>query len=198
MNGEIRMRDICMSYGEKKVLQDFSAIFPMEEVSVIMGPSGCGKTTLLRTLTGLETPLSGSVEAVPAFPAPVSLVFQEDRLLEMRSARENVTAVLGRKVPAAQVDQMLFKLGLGESIARRAGTLSGGMKRRVSIARALLFPHALLVMDEPFRGLDKDTREKVAATLLEHEKNRTIIFTTHDPAEAILLNASCVIHMEQL
>ena len=192
MHENILVQKICMSYGEKTVLQDFSAEFPKGKCSVVMGPSGCGKTTLLRILPGLEKPLSGMVTGVPD---AVSMVFQEDRLLELLSPRENIKAVLGRKVQSAVIERTLKKLALDGNEGKTAGQLSGGMKRRVSIARAVLAPHEILIMDEPFQGLDRDTKLKVIQTLLECEKNRTIIFATHDPEDASLMNASYILRM---
>ena len=192
MHENILVQKICMSYGEKTVLQDFSAEFPKGKCSVVMGPSGCGKTTLLRILPGLEKPLSGMVTGVPD---AVSMVFQEDRLLELLSPRENIKAVLGRKVQTAAIERTLKMLALDGNEEKTVGQLSGGMKRRVSIARAILAPHEILIMDEPFQGLDRDTKLKVIQTLLECEKNRTIIFATHDPEDASLMNASYILRM---
>ena len=90
---------------------------------------------------------------------------------------------------------MLKMLALDGNEGKTAGQLSGGMKRRVSIARAVLAPHEILIMDEPFQGLDRDTKLKVIQTLLECEKNRTIIFATHDPEDASLMNASYILRM---
>lgn len=178
------MKDLVLEhvekrYGDKVVLRDFSARFPGGECTCIMGPSGCGKTTLLRLILGLETPDGGQILG-RSFP--MAAVFQENRLFEDFSALSNVTAVCpkGRRPEAAR---HLMALGLGESLHAPVRTLSGGMKRRVAVARAVLAPGEVLVLDEPFTGLDRDTKAAVLAYLKAHTQGRTLLLVTHDPAE---------------
>jgi NitT/TauT family transport system ATP-binding protein len=170
-------------FGEKVVLHDFSAVFPAGSATCVMGPSGCGKTTLLRILLGLETPDSGTVTGRPQ---RVSAVFQENRLFEGFSPLANVSAVcpgVSREVIRAH----LTALGLEDSLSLPVRTLSGGMKRRVAIARAVLAPGDLLVLDEPFTGLDQDTKSHVLAYLRENTQGRTLVLVTHDPEEGAAL-----------
>lgn len=178
------MKDLVLEhvekrYGDKVVLRDFSARFPGGECTCIMGPSGCGKTTLLRLILGLETPDGGQI-LCRSFP--MAAVFQENRLFEDFSALSNVTAVCPRE-RRPEAAQHLMALGLGESLHAPVRTLSGGMKRRVAVARAVLAPGEVLVLDEPFTGLDRDTKAAVLAYLKDHTQGRTLLLVTHDPAE---------------
>ena len=173
------LEHISKAYGEKTVLQDFSHTFPAGKRTCIMGPSGCGKTTLLRIILGLETPDGGTISGRPA---RVSAVFQENRLFEDFSALSNLAAVCHHGDKQVMADH-LTELGLGDSLHKPVRTLSGGMKRRVAIARAVLAPGELVILDEPFTGLDKDTKEVVLGYLKHHTQGRTLILVTHDPAE---------------
>lgn len=178
------MKDLVLEhvekrYGDKVVLRDFSARFPGGECTCIMGPSGCGKTTLLRLILGLETPDGGQILG-RSFP--MAAVFQENRLFEDFSALSNVTAVCPRE-RRPEAARHLMALGLGESLHAPVRTLSGGMKRRVAVARAVLAPGEVLVLDEPFTGLDQDTKAAVLEYLKAHTKGRTLLLVTHDPAE---------------
>ncbi|WP_454939806.1 ABC transporter ATP-binding protein [Evtepia sp.] len=178
------MKDLVLEhvekrYGDKVVLRDFSARFPGGECTCIMGPSGCGKTTLLRLILGLETPDGGQILG-RSFP--MAAVFQENRLFEDFSALSNVTAVCPRE-RRPEAARHLMALGLGESLHAPVRTLSGGMKRRVAVARAVLAPGEVLVLDEPFTGLDRDTKAAVLAYLKAHTQGRTLLLVTHDPAE---------------
>lgn len=178
------MKDLVLEhvekrYGDKVVLRDFSARFPGGECTCIMGPSGCGKTTLLRLILGLETPDGGQILG-RSFP--MAAVFQENRLFEDFSALSNVTAVCPRE-RRPEAARHLMALGLGENLHAPVRTLSGGMKRRVAVARAVLAPGEVLVLDEPFTGLDRDTKAAVLAYLKDHTQGRTLLLVTHDPAE---------------
>ena len=178
------MKDLVLEhvekrYGDKVVLRDFSARFPGGECTCIMGPSGCGKTTLLRLILGLETPDGGQILG-RSFP--MAAVFQENRLFEDFSALSNVTAACPRE-RRPEAARHLMALGLGESLHAPVRTLSGGMKRRVAVARAVLAPGEVLVLDEPFTGLDRDTKAAVLAYLKDHTQGRTLLLVTHDPAE---------------
>lgn len=176
---DLILENICKTYGEKTVLQDVSFVFPGGRRTCIMGPSGCGKTTLLRIILGLETPDAGTMTGRPE---RLSAVFQENRLFEDFSALSNVAAVCSRE-DKGKIEEHLTALGLGDSLTKPVRTLSGGMKRRVAIARAVLAPGELMILDEPFTGLDKDTKAVVLEYLKTHTQGRTLIMVTHDPAE---------------
>ena len=173
-------------FGEKRVLEAYSATIRAGRVSCVMGPSGCGKTTLLHILMGLEQADSGTITGLPE---RISAVFQEDRLCEDFSAVSNIRLVTGKTVSEDEIMQCLSALGLAGSEQVPVRELSGGMKRRVAIARAVLAEGELLILDEPFKGLDEVTREAVATEMKRRIAGRTVLMVTHDPAEAVLMDA---------
>ena len=185
------MRDVVLSHLNKSfdhlaVLRDFSATFAAGRITCIMGRSGCGKTTLLRILLGLEQADSGDILGLPA---RCSAVFQENRLCDEFSAIENVRIAAPRHT-AEEIKNTLSSLLLDEEAQEKpVCELSGGMRRRVAIARALLAEGELLLMDEPFKGLDEGTRDAVIAYVKKAVAGRTVILVTHDEEEAALLGA---------
>ena len=149
-----------------------------------MGPSGCGKTTLLRILLGLETADAGTITGLEG--RRMSAVFQEDRLCENVSAVSNLRLVnpaLSRRAAEAA----LTELGLGEALSQPVREFSGGMKRRVAILRALLAEFDLLLADEPFKGLDEETKRQTMAYFAEHTRGKTVILVTHEEIRPSLL-----------
>ncbi len=186
------MRDIqtvalCKSYGAHTVLRDVNLTFPAGKTSAVMAPSGAGKTTLLRLLMGLEAPDSGEIIGMEGLRC--GAVFQEDRLVDRMTAAGNLRLVR----PALRREQILEALdafGLSGCADQRAAELSGGMKRRVALLRALLHENDILLLDEPFKGLDEDTRERVMDKTREMLGGRTVILVTHDSAEAARLHAN--------
>ncbi len=180
---DIVMTGISKTYGDKTVFRDFSAVFPAGEACGIMGPSGCGKTTLLRMILGLEEPDGGTIRGVPERKAAV---FQEDRLCPGISAVENAVLAVGRG-REKEAQDLLTELGLGDSLELPCAELSGGMRRRAALCRALLAEGELLVLDEPFKGLDAGSRRTAAALTLSHRRGRTLLYVTHETAEAELL-----------
>ncbi len=189
----IVISNISKSFGEKSVLSSFSNEFPKGKTTVIMGESGCGKTTLVNIIMGLEKADSGEVSGVPS---RISAVFQEDCLCEDFSAISNIKAVTGKKISKKEISNALLELGLTEKdVACPARELSGGMKRRVAIARSILADSELIIMDEPFKGLDVETRQTVMKFILQTIQSKTLIIITHSPEEAELLGASKTIHL---
>lgn len=191
---DIVIKDLDKSFGDKRVLSGFSARIPAGQVTCIMGPSGCGKTTLLNILLGLEPADGGVVEGLPG---RMSAVFQEERLSEDFSAVTNVRIVTGKALKTEEIEACLRDLGLEGSLRAPVREFSGGMKRRVAIARAVLAEGELLILDEPFKGLDEATRENVVREVLRRISGRTVIMVTHDPREAALMGAR-VIEMRTL
>lgn len=172
----MKLDHVSKSYQGRTVLRDFSLELPDRGFCCILGPSGAGKTTLLRLMAGLEQPDSGTVTV----SAPVSMVFQEDRLLAHDTVLEN--AALAADPQRAK--ELLVRLGLEEWLFRRPAALSGGMRRRVAIARALAAPAGVYLMDEPLKGLDRDTKQTVLALIREETRNGLLVLVTHDPEEA--------------
>ena len=166
----------------------------------LLGPSGCGKSTALRLIAGLSEPTSGTVRAAP--PAvlarghhPIGFVFQEPTLMPWTTVRENVRLPLKlAQVPSSQatarVDGALTQVGLSEFADSYPRELSGGMKMRVSLARALVTDPDILLMDEPFAALDEITRFRLNNDLLSlwRSLNKTVIFVTHSVFESVYLS----------
>lgn len=183
----IELKNVCKSFENKVVLSNFNYIFEDGSITCIMGASGSGKTTLLNILLGLIKADSGKVSGIPD---DISAVFQEDRLCEPYSAVKNVFAVTGNEVSEDKIIAVLGELGLSGSEYVPVSTLSGGMKRRVALARALLAKSELIILDEPFKGLDDETRENVISVLSEYTKGKTLIVATHDERDCVSLGAT--------
>ncbi|MBQ7523787.1 MAG: ATP-binding cassette domain-containing protein [Oscillospiraceae bacterium] len=180
----IGLRNVTKSFDGKTVFADTTVSFPEGKTTNIMGASGCGKTTLLRLLAGLLHADSGTVEK----PSAVAFVFQEDRLCEDFSAVANIRLVTGSRLSREAILRELAALGLAEDSALApVRTLSGGMKRRVAIARAVLADAPVVLLDEAFKGLDAALRETVIAYVRKKTAGRTVLNVTHSEDEAGLL-----------
>ena len=183
---DIAVKNVYKAYGEKKVLNDISIVFPAGQCTCIMAESGKGKTTLLRLIMGLENPDSGKISGVPD---KISVVFQEDRLCEDFSIATNLRMVLDKDNDMSDDDirRLMSELSMQEDINTKVSQLSGGMKRRVAIARALAYDCEWLILDEPFKGLDEATRDKVISTI--KQKRKSVIMVSHNIDEAEIMNA---------
>lgn len=190
---DIILKNISKSFGENSVLQNFSAVIPQGEVTAVTAPSGRGKTTLLRLILGLERPDSGEISGVPE---KCAAVFQEDRLCPELSVSGNIRMAVGRTASRQQIDDMLRQLGLGDSGDKPAGQLSGGMARRAALARALLYGGDLLVLDEPFNGLDSENRQLAAEAIKKYASGLTVLLVTHRQEDLELLGAGNVIEID--
>ena len=177
----ITITDLSKSYDEKQVLHNFNAILEDGKTTALMGTSGSGKTTLANILLGFESADSGSVTGLPDRK---SAVFQEDRLSENYSALTNVQAVCKNKADKEKAKNILCRLGLEKDLKTQVRSLSGGMKRRVALARALCAEYDFLVLDEPFKGLDEQTKEATMQTVKEMTQGKTVLLITHDKDEA--------------
>lgn len=184
----IEAHDLTVTYDGREVLQHVTLTAPDGAHIALMGPSGCGKTTLLRVLAGLRAPDGGSVRVSPG---RIAYVFQEPRLLPWRTAAENVNAVLSdRAQTMPQARAWLERLELGAAAEQYPTALSGGMQQRVAIARALAYDAPVLLLDEPFRGLDTALRARVIACIAAETQGRTLVLATHDPADADALGCT--------
>ena len=184
----LKLTNISHSFGEKQVLRDFSLTLRPGQRIALMGPSGVGKTTVLRLAMGLLEPEKGTVENSFSKTAPV---FQEPRLLPWRTAAENVNLMLGDgRQTLDTAKAWLGRLGLEEAVDRYPAELSGGMQQRVALGRALAVQGDLMILDEPFKGLDEALRRQVMAQV--NQTAAAIVLVTHDEEEAHALNCEIV------
>lgn len=181
---------VCKAYGANRVLRDMDLTLPGGGVTCLMAPSGSGKTTLFRVLLGLEPADSGQVRGIA--PGEISMMFQEDRLCETLTPVENVALVLPPTARRSDVRRLLEKILPADCLGQPAMELSGGMRRRVSLARAVAFPSKMIVLDEPFTGLDQATKQTVIDFLLAERAGRTLLVATHGEDDAQLLGAQRV------
>ncbi len=185
----IELSHICLSFGEKEVLSDFSLTLPPSGITLLRGPSGCGKTTLLRVLAGLTKPASGCVTGLS--PKETAFLFQENRLLPWRTVEQHLTDVL----PKERRDEVPFWLALaeleGEEHAYPAA-LSGGMARRLALARCLALGGSLYLLDEPFAGVDPSR----AGRILERLRGLAtpVLLVSHE--DALLQQVHTVIDLD--
>ena len=201
---QVSIKGLSKSYGEARwerqtIIQDLTFDIPAGKLTVIVGPSGCGKSTLVNLLAGFEKPDAGQIllDGVPvAGPGRDRMVvFQETALIPWQTAYENV--VFGPKLRGELSGQaldrdakaLLVKVGLGDFMRKYPSQLSGGMQRRAELARALINQPRLLIMDEPFRGLDAMSRGLMQEFFLRlfEENRRTNVFVTSEIDEAIFL-----------
>lgn len=204
----IECRHIDFSYDSKTILQGIDLNIENGEFLCILGQSGCGKSTLLRLLAGLERPSAGEIridgEPVDGPDRHCSVVFQDYSLFPWMTTGANLTLALhaaypdkNRKEVKALAESYLETVGLGGSFGQYPEALSGGMRQRAAIARALASPAGILLMDEPFGALDPVNRallqELVRNLHRDAGKRRTVIFVTHDIDEALYLGTRLVV-----
>lgn len=175
----IAVTGLTKRFGGKVVLDRFTYAFPETGAVALMGPSGVGKTTLFRILLGLERPDSGTVSGMDG--KSVSVVFQEDRLFP------GLTVLQNAEVAGSGGAEWLARLGLGEELNARPDSLSGGMRRRVALARALCRDGEIFLLDEPFQGLDPARKREVLELFRELKSRKFLLLITHDPEEAAFL-----------
>ena len=194
----IKLVDVSKTYSVKeepmKVLDGIHLEIPANKITVILGRSGCGKTTLLRLVAGLEEVDEGEIEA--AGVNKKAYVFQEDRLMPWLNVKKNITfGIKNKEVNDEKIDGIIETVGLSKFCTSYPHQLSGGMKQRVSIARAFAYDPDFIMMDEPFSALDYFTREQMQRELIRiHEKtNCSILFVTHSIDEALILGDKIVI-----
>ncbi len=176
----IKVTDLCVKYDNNTVIENLSYTFSNGMSYAIMGESGVGKTTLINALTGLIPTNGGSIETDFKRPA---FVFQEDRLFPWLTALENVALVCNNKAIAEKI--LLRLLPDKESLNKYPDELSGGMKQRVAVARALAYNPDVVFLDEPFKGLDEETKISTRELTFEEFKDKTLILITHDKEDAL-------------
>ena len=183
----IVIRNLSKTFDGKAVFTDFSTEIRENALTCIMGESGCGKTTLLSLIAGRIKPDSGTISGVPrGTKGKIAAVFQENRLAEAFTVYRNLRMVCSKPKPSADMlCEMLARVGMDKEVLYSpVSALSGGMKRRIAILRALLCDSPLVLMDEPTSGLDAENKKAVIAFIREKTKNKTVLWVTHDKAEA--------------
>lgn len=198
---KISVQSVFFHYGETEILKDINLEIKEGEFIVLMGPSGSGKSTFLRLLTGLSMPSSGDIivntEKLHDTNNDLAVVFQDYSLFPWLTVQENVVLALKQKLKKTKTKKELQQLAeeylnlvqLGHAVKKYPGELSGGMRQRAAIARALSLGTDIILMDEPFGALDPITRIQLQDLVLNinRDQKRTIVFVTHDAEEAILL-----------
>ena len=172
----IELKNVSKSFDGKKVLDSFSAVFD-RGTYLLKGPSGIGKTTCLRIILGLIEPDGGEV----ILPSGIrfAVCFQEDRLFEKESLLTNILAV-NENISEEDAKKAILELLPADSLDKKAGELSGGMKRRLAVIRAMLHDSDAVILDEPFTGLDDEARSKTISFIYRHLNGRLLIITSHD------------------
>lgn len=186
---EIIVKNLSKSYDGSIVFKNLNLKMQCGQISCIMAPSGAGKTTLLRILMGLERADSGSITGLEN--KRFGAVFQEERLCEYMTATENIRLVTPQLEHGAVLREM-DRLALENCDHQPVSELSGGMRRRVSILRALMAEYDILFLDEPFKGLDDALKKRVIVYVKEKTRGKTVVFVTHDRQEALLMGAEMI------
>ena len=185
----MRCEELTLSFGDKRVLDHFSLKLPLRGITALRGPSGCGKTTLLRVLAGLERPQGGQVRGLA--PGDTAILFQENRLFPWRTVEQHLTDILPRE-ERGRADNLLSLVELSEERSSYPGSLSGGMGRRLALARCLALPARLYLLDEPFAGVDLPRALRILDRL--RETDRAFLLVSHE--EPILSRADQVLTLE--
>ncbi len=188
---DLQVENVAKSWGEIQVLYDLNFSLGENEILCILGPSGCGKTTILNLISGIIRPDAGSVRF--SCEGKTGYVFQEPRLLPWKTVYDNIAFVLKHWMSQDELDKTvkgyIEMMELNQFKDAYPRQLSGGMKQRVSLARAFAYNPDLLLMDEPFKSLDLTLRFSLIKLLLKlwRSQPKSIVFVTHEVSEAILL-----------
>lgn len=187
---DIMIEGLTKTFQNKKVLDSINFKIEKNNITCIMGSSGCGKTTLLRIIIGLETMDKGVIRGVEN--ERFSVVFQEERLCENFTALANVKMVCDNEISVENIEKHFKEVGLEGINKKPVSKLSGGMKRRVCIVRAILAKSNIIIMDEPFKGLDEENKDKVINYVKKYTGNKTVLITTHSMDEVEKLKATLI------
>lgn len=187
---DIELLQINKRFGNNQILKDYNVTFAEGKINCIMGASGIGKTTLIHILMGLLKPDSGNIQGIQG--KHISAVFQEDRFIEHWDAVKNVMLVCSREQTEENVKDHFRRVGLTEYENKLVKALSGGMRRRVAIVRAILADYDLIIMDEPFKGLDEALKKQVIEYVRNETLGKTVILVTHDKDEIETLQGDLI------
>lgn len=193
----LEIKNLYKQFDEISLFRDFSLGFPEGTITCILGPSGCGKTTLLNVIGNILKPDSGVLTGFDR--KIISYIFQDPRLLPWKTVEENIGFVLSRDLPDEErqkkVKQFIRLVELENFESYYPSKLSGGMRQRVSIARAFAYQSDIILMDEPLKGLDIKLKVNLIRTFSKiwQVDKRTVIFVTHDVDEALLLGNNIIV-----
>ncbi len=188
----LTIQQLSFSYTpDKPILRNLDLTLAKGELLAIMGPSGCGKTTLLHLIAGTLRPTSGLLASQHT---RLAYVFQEPRLFPWLTVEENLRAILPKKTPPAGIQEALAFVDLQDCAKLYPSELSGGMRMRLSLARALAYGGDLLLLDEPFAALDRELKDSLLPRLRQHLKENEIsaILVTHQAEDAALFADRCL------
>jgi len=189
----IYIEKLCKSYGNNHVLNSICFEFEEGKISCLMGESGIGKTTLLKIIMGLEKQDSGLVDGIDD-NTKISAVFQEERLSENLTSLGNILMVCNKSISKEAIKQQLALVLPENAALKKVSLLSGGMRQRVAIVRAMIVSSDIVLMDEPFKGLDEETKKAVIAYVKDNQRGRTVLIVTHNSDDAKMLEAPiCVL-----
>lgn len=187
---DIIFKNFSFSYPDKEIYKNFNTVFPGGKINVVLGASGVGKTTLLNALAGL----SGFDGEIENMPKNVSYIFQSDRLVKTISVEKNLDFVLKNAIPDKTarknaIYDMAKLLEISDVLKRLPTEISGGQSQRVQMARAFLYPSEVMLLDEPFKGLDVSLKTRLIKKFLElwGRDGRTVVLVTHDVYDALLM-----------
>lgn len=202
----LTLKNISFSYKDKVIFDNYNFVMNKEEIIAIIGPSGCGKSTLLKIINGLETEYSGdvllngiNVNNIPVNKRDIVLMFQDNLLFPHMTIFENIEFSLKmKKYPKHEIKKMVEEVArdihLEDKLNKYPKELSGGQQRRVALARAVISKPKLLLLDEPFTGLDKEIKLEIMnlVKIIREKYDTSIVFVTHDLSEAEYLEAKCI------
>lgn len=192
INTLISIKNINKRYNNKVIFQDFQIDFYKNKVNCIVGKSGCGKSTLLNIISGIIE--NDDEEFISIESYGLSYIFQEDRLIDWLTVEENISLVVNKIYDKKEREELCNKyldlVGIKEYKKYYPQMLSGGLRQRVNIARSLIYPSKIIIMDEPFKSIDVINKEIIMNNLKEilKQENRTVLFVTHDIEEALILS----------
>lgn len=190
--GIISIKNVNKKFNNKIIFQDFNIDFYKNEINCIVGKSGCGKSTLLNIISGIIPNDRKNFDTIEKYG--VSYIFQDDRLIDWLTVEENIKLVVkklySKKITDELIDKYLDLVGIKEYKNYYPQMLSGGLRQRVNIARAFIYPSSIVIMDEPFKSIDVINKEIIIKNLKQilEKEQRTVLFVTHDIDEALLIS----------
>lgn len=193
---KLQIKGLCFSYGDEAVINNLNLTLEKGKPLVLLGKSGIGKTTLLNLILGFIKPDCGEISGIDE-NTRISVMYQEDRLFPQLTVYKNLKLVK-KELSYEEAGKLLSELSLEEKVLDKLPSeLSGGMRRRVALARCLVFPSELILMDEPFKGLDTESRKKCLEAVRKYTAAKPTLIISHEPQDAEALGAE-VVRMEDI